>query len=195
MNEDFFISKPIGTAASFTLTTRLGEMLRMAEERYGQRDCEFTLLGIEFWPGVPHLWFPGPSDCKHIAIRIGIDAIYDPIKAHFQLAHECIHLLSPVIGMASLLEEGLAVTFSLDYVQRIFGVNYLTGDSRYDKAKGLLDEALIVHPGPGGTRKESLPGKAFWHHSSATPKRCTQSLEESVKGTGETIGRNRLVNH
>lgn len=47
MNEDFLVSKRTGTSSSWTLTTRLGQMLQEAEKRYGRRDREFTLLGIE----------------------------------------------------------------------------------------------------------------------------------------------------
>jgi len=78
---------------TFTLATRLGHMLRIAEERYGQRDGSYTILGVEFTEGVPQLWYPDNVD--DIAIQLNVTCLHEPHRAYYQLAHECIHLLSP----------------------------------------------------------------------------------------------------
>lgn len=37
-----------GTGCTWTLSSRLGQMLREAEEQFGERDKSYTILGIEF---------------------------------------------------------------------------------------------------------------------------------------------------
>jgi hypothetical protein len=119
-------------------------MLREAEGLYGIRDRSFTILGVEFREGVPQIWFPG--DCNHIAIQLGTDALNDVNKALFQLAHECVHLLDPVIfPQASVLEEGLATTFSLAYVRRS-NPSYETGSAKYDAAHRRVEQLLTQYP-------------------------------------------------
>ncbi|MGA8539811.1 MAG: hypothetical protein WB566_09950 [Terriglobales bacterium] len=119
-------------------------MLREVEELYGIRDRSFTILGIEFREGVPQIWFPG--NCKHIAIQIGTGAMNDVNKALFQLAHECVHLLDPVLGgEASVLEEGLATNFSLIYAHRS-NPSYETGNAKYDTANRRVEQLLSQHP-------------------------------------------------
>ena len=39
---------PAGNGYTWTLASRLGEMLKLAEERYGPRDAGYTILGVEF---------------------------------------------------------------------------------------------------------------------------------------------------
>lgn len=101
------------------------------------------LLGIEFREGVPQIWFPG--NCNHIAIQLGTDALNDVNKALFQLAHECVHLLDPVIfEQASVLEEGLATNFSLIYVRRS-NPSYETGSAKYDAANRRVGQLLTQY--------------------------------------------------
>ena len=94
------------------------------EGLFGPRDRSFTLLGIDICEtpnNHPHLWFPStgvaPDDVtrrsSHIVIHLGPDALTDPARARWQLAHECVHLLDPwnerVDGEpTNCLEEGLA---------------------------------------------------------------------------------------
>ena len=49
----------------------------------------------------------------------------------FQLAHESVHLLNPIVfGLATVLEEGLATHFSLQYIKQ-FHSNYICSDKKY----------------------------------------------------------------
>ncbi len=105
--------QPIGF--TFTLSSRLGQMLQKAEELYGERDKSFTILGIEFKEGVPQIWFPG--NCGNVIIQLGLRAMQDVNQALFQLAHECVHLLNPHAGNGNMLEEGLAVLFSVEFMR------------------------------------------------------------------------------
>ena len=43
-----FISNPITDGHSWTITSKLGHIIRTAEEKYGPRDFSYTILGVEF---------------------------------------------------------------------------------------------------------------------------------------------------
>jgi hypothetical protein len=138
-----FIATSIQGGFSWTLTTRLGEMLRMAEAEFGERDKSYTILGIEFQESGPQIWYPG--NCGNIAIQLSISAIGNVPVACYQLAHECVHLLSPQSGLsANALEEGLATVFSERYVSKSFGVQVKPDLQCYAEAAELAQE-LISH--------------------------------------------------
>ncbi|MBD2472179.1 hypothetical protein [Nostoc sp. FACHB-145] len=103
---------PSGSGYTWTLASRLGEMIELIEEQFGERDRSWTILGIEFCDTGPQTWFPG--DCGHIIIQLGLSAKQDLVQALFQLAQSAVHLLDPVRS-ATVLEEGLATYFSLQY--------------------------------------------------------------------------------
>jgi hypothetical protein len=136
-----------GGGNSWTLVTRLGQMLSRAENLYGPRDRSWTILGVEFGPGpYPAIWFPG--DCKHIAIRLAPNALDSEVLACYQLAHECVHLLAPTGNAnAPVLEEGLATAFAEDYVQFVLKSNpFLTNEPTYIRAAGAVRELLVGAP-------------------------------------------------
>ncbi len=106
---------------TWTLTTRLGQALKMAEELYGRRDHGWTLLGVEFSDnGQPQVWYPGSGEGRsNVVIQLTEGAAKDYTVAMFQLAHEVVHVLSPNgTRGATVLEEGLASYFSLLYVKK-----------------------------------------------------------------------------
>lgn len=101
---------------TWTLVSRLGEMLYMAEELFGPRDLSYTILGIEFVEDGPRIWYP--ENRKHIIIQLGPLAATDLLRACHQLAHETIHLLAPTGGNdANNLEEGVACYFAAYYLK------------------------------------------------------------------------------
>lgn len=139
-----FISQHEGQL-SWTLTTRLGEMLSNAQALYGRRDHAWTILGIEFHGNTPHIWFPG--NCKHIAIRLTLSALNDQVRAYYQLAHESVHLLAPNgIKGAPVLEEGLAVVFAEDYIEKKFGTQNYTNPGPYVDAAKKVRTLLSFNP-------------------------------------------------
>jgi Zn-dependent peptidase ImmA (M78 family) len=108
---------PGGVGYTYTLTTKLGVLLFEAETRFGQRNRDWTLLGIEFSGDVPQVWYPGNR--HYISIILSDDARTNPHRALFQLAHEVIHVLAPTGGRCSLMiEEGLATFFSMEISAR-----------------------------------------------------------------------------
>lgn len=112
---------------AMTLPAYASRFLADIEHLFGPRDHSFTLVGIEIdtTPGAsPHLWYPdsgiAPDNparrSRHVAVRLASNALADPARARWQLAHECFHLLDPwnerVDGRpATWLEEGLAAWF------------------------------------------------------------------------------------
>ncbi len=110
-------------AFSWTLASRMGHILRFTESRYGPRNRNWTLLGVEFTSeDAPQVWYPtfdGIGDT--IIIQLTKSAATDETRALFQLSHEVVHLLSPAgpNGRANVLEEGLATYNSLEYLRAI----------------------------------------------------------------------------
>ena len=130
---------------TWTLASQLGNMLREAEAEFGERDKDFTLLGVEFRDGIPQVWYPG--DCKDIVIQLGLDALGNFDKACYQLSHESVHLLSPNGGgAASNLEEGLATYFAQRYMLRNFQKIMWTGLESYEVARAQVGTLLSLNP-------------------------------------------------
>ncbi len=154
MNE--FIARPIEGGYSWTLTTRLGQILKKAESEFGKRDASYTILGIEFADNGPQIWYPG--NCGYIAIQLSTCAIGNPSKACYQLAHECIHLLSPQgHRSANVLEEGLATAFAESYVKTEFGVVIRPGLQCYAEASDLARVLLSLDTNAIKTLRDTEP--------------------------------------
>ena len=112
---------------AMTLPVYIIRFLADIEHLLGPRDHAFTLVGIEIdsTPGAcSRLWYPDSgiepnhheARSRHVVIRLTSNALTDPARARWQLAHECLHLLDPwnekVDGRpANWLEEGLASWF------------------------------------------------------------------------------------
>lgn len=109
--------RPEKDGYTYTLTTIFGDFLLEAERRFGPRDKNWTILGIEFGSDKPKIWFPGQS--RNVAIMLSRKAEREPKRAMHQLARETIHCLSPKINkVATNLEEGLAEFFAQEMAHR-----------------------------------------------------------------------------
>jgi hypothetical protein len=145
-----------GCAYTFTLASHLGQMLEMAEQRFGPRDRSYTILGFEFRAGLPQIWFPG--DGMNVIVQLDSSSMNDPNLPLFQMAHECIHLLTPVLSAnASVLEEGLATYFSKEYMAVHMGGVWLTGDQKYDRAEVLARKLLLLNADAIKALRELVP--------------------------------------
>ena len=116
-----------GSHSPVTLPEYASLFLADIELRFGPRDSSFTLVGIDIdrtQGKMPHLWFPNSGIAaedaekrsRHVVIRLGPNALTDPARARWQLAHECFHLLDPWSETvdrrsANWLEEGLAAWY------------------------------------------------------------------------------------
>ncbi len=131
---------------SYTLASWLSDMLVMVEARFGCRDQSYTILGIEFAADGPRIWFPGGR--KHVVIQLQLVNAGSMIMALWQLAHECVHLISPNLSVATtVLEEGLCVVFQEQYVATRLGISIATQMSSYREAATLVSELLAFDSG------------------------------------------------
>ena len=102
---------------TWTLASRLGDMLHMAEKLFGPRDPSYTILGIEFASDGPQIWYPG--NLQHIIIQLDLSAATNMSRACYQMAHETVHLLVPSGGKhATNFEEGVACYFAAYYMKK-----------------------------------------------------------------------------
>jgi hypothetical protein len=148
MISSLIVAAPLPHGYTWTLTTRLGELLSLAEARYGPRDRSYTLLGVEFCATGPRIWYPG--DRRDVVIQLSLAALESERLALYQLAHECVHLLGPSgTANASNLEEGLAVAFSWFSVEHTLGIpgESLTDDPAYLAAGQRVRRLLAEDPG------------------------------------------------
>ena len=148
VHENLIIAFPCppesGFPCTLTLASRLGQMLEMAEQRFGPRDKSYTILGFEFWAGLPQIRFPGNG--KTVIVQLDSSSMNDPNLPLFQMAHQSVHLLTPVLPVnASVLEEGLATYFSKEYMAGQIGGVWLTGDQKYDRAEVLARKLLLLN--------------------------------------------------
>jgi len=149
-------ARPKNDGYTWTLASRLGHMLRRAKELYGPRDASYTVLGIEFCGNVPQLWYP--NNCRHVVIQLTTDCMTNPVKALYQLAHECIHLLAPSGGQhTNVLEDGLATHFAECYTREELGVSIPCELESYVKACALVERLLEIDPLSVRTLRKTQP--------------------------------------
>ena len=145
--DDLVLSTPAPSGVpNHTLATMLGLMLYEAESLYGERDRSFTILGVEFFKGVPHIWFPGNR--KDVVVRVGVECAQNPLRAYWQLANEIIHLLNPPAS-TNILEEGVASNFVVHVMKKHWNgwdcTPWFSGQP-YDVCRVAVDDVLAVCP-------------------------------------------------
>lgn len=138
---------------SMTTATYASRFIQEIETRYGNRDRSWTFVGVEYHDGPPQVWFPGGYEVpsrKHIAISLSAGSVSSRQCAVYELAHECVHLLAPVVGGgAPVIEEGLATAFSEDMVEKwcdITNKQACTRDQRYIDSAARVRELLALAP-------------------------------------------------
>jgi hypothetical protein len=128
---------PAGDGWTWTLISRMSDLLAEAEDRYGNRDLDWTPIGIEFGGDWPSIWYPGYPGRRHISIKLSRAARQDFGQAIFELSHEVIHLLGPAGRRAApAIEEGVAVLFS-EEVSRRFDVNLIYVTPAYIRCRDV----------------------------------------------------------
>lgn len=144
-------TKPLSSGGGYvyTLTSRISEMLVEVEKLFGARDMSWSILGAEInMDGdTPQNWYPGGAVRKHIVFQLVPPADRDVIVACYQLAHEVVHSLAPLIDKpANVLEEGLATWYSREYIKKNFCRDILSGGLAYDDACRRVGEFLELYP-------------------------------------------------
>ena len=98
INSDLLVAQPSpGNKVSWTLASRLGDMLGIAERLFGERDASYTLLGIQFQLKDPHIWYCGKHR-KDIIIRLYLQASTGVSAACYQMAYGKVHLLVRLVA-------------------------------------------------------------------------------------------------
>ena len=137
-------SLPPNDGYTWTLTSRIGNMLKEAEAMFGERDKEWTILGVEVCMdqgATPQNWYPGSPERKDIIFQI--TPAEDMQHACYQLAHEVLHSLSPHVGKAAtVFEEGVATWFARWYVEERFGLVIEAELDSYKMACRYVDNML-----------------------------------------------------
>lgn len=138
---------------SMTPATYASRFIQEMEKRYGSRDRSWTYVGVEFHTGQPQVWFPGSHETpprQHIAISLSAETFSHRQNMVYQLAHECVHLLAPVVGGgAPVIEEGLATAFSEDMIEEWCdntSKQAYTSDQKYVEAAARVRELLALVP-------------------------------------------------
>lgn len=109
----WFTTKLSGGVFGWTAPTWFGLFLSEAEELYGKRDCQWTSLGIEISNGQNETNVC-PSK-KQVHIRLQSTTLNEHDFTLYNLAHETIHVLGPVLkDEVNFLEEGVATLFALE---------------------------------------------------------------------------------
>ena len=159
IDESLAVACQTADGFSCTLPSHLGMLLVKAEHLFGPRNPAFTILGVEFKQGVPQIWFP--HNRGHVIVQLSVEAMQDPTRALFQLAHECIHLLDPADGGTNNLEEGIATLFQLECIKSI-RADYSTGDVKYDAACSAVEQMLALQPNAARKLREIY---GPWRHA------------------------------
>ena len=106
------------------------DLLKWAQELFGERDGSWTILPPDFDECTPHIFYRIPFAQKLVHIKLVCRARDEWPEALYQMAHEVIHLLNPkkkdletdCRDTANVLEEGVACAFSY-YVLRMCDID------------------------------------------------------------------------
>lgn len=163
--ENLLIASPLASGKpgyTWTYASLLGNMLRLAQEMFGERDHSYTILGVEFTAkDHPNLWHP--RNGKDIIIQLTQPCLEQPQRACFQLSHEVIHLLSPTGRKeTNVLDEGLASYFSIYYMTHVIGSpNWRYNIASYDAAMSLVKTLFEFDPDAVKTLRAEQPTIPF----------------------------------
>ncbi len=114
-------------------------MLQRAEELFGKRDHDFTILGVEFSASVSQVFFSGGYDEKFLIIRLNLECQKDMYQVCYQLAHETVHLLAPAKDVdINNFEEGIATYFAEIYMKEAFNRNWSPRLASYKRVLELV---------------------------------------------------------
>lgn len=150
LEPSLMVTSPEATGLRNTLAYRFGEMMTIAQNLFGERDLLYLFLGFEFVHDHGRARFVSDT-C--LSIQLSFRAMTNPMEAYFELAHECIHLLSPDPHKpATILEEGMATVFAIIYMRDTMKVKALTSrQEAYEEAGALV--AMLMKIDPYGIKK------------------------------------------
>jgi len=125
-----------------TLAYHFGEMITAAQDLFGPRNQTFLFLGFEFIPDYARVRYVTEYSA---VIQLSFRGMMNPIHAYLELAHECVHLLSPAPKPVLIIEEGMANAFSYNYLRETMKIPVRPGPQRYyDEAAALVTSLLDI---------------------------------------------------
>ncbi|HEY1598679.1 MAG TPA: hypothetical protein VGG64_03710 [Pirellulales bacterium] len=114
------------------------DLMREAEAALGQRDMSKQLCQPAFGNGGPVV--VNTPNLDGAFARLSNNAAGYWPTAVYELAHETVHLLNPVVGMTNWFEEGVAVRFSVGISARTTHPMAPPVGDRYYKALTSVNE-------------------------------------------------------
>jgi len=126
--ETKFLLAPRDRSYEQTLMQELLKIFKEAELLFGPRDASYQLSTprlTECTTSRTFIFRP----LRMTRIYLSRDSRIKPWLASLELAHEAIHVLSPVglVSGLTILEEGLAEYFAQRYVNRVHGLSFERG--------------------------------------------------------------------
>jgi hypothetical protein len=113
------------------LMQELLAIFKEAELLFGPRDASYQLSLPRITECTTSRTYTFPP-LRITRIYLSRDSRIKPSLASLELAHEAVHVLSPVAfgGALTILEEGLAECFAQRYVNRVHGLSFERGSNR-----------------------------------------------------------------
>lgn len=122
-----------------TLMDELLKIMEEAESLFGPRDRSYELLA----PRITECGCAHPYVYPFRKVRIYLTShSKDRQIASYQLAHEAVHVLSPTTSWATVLEEGLAMWFSNQYMNRVHRIQFEAPNRWYGAAVRAVSPLL-----------------------------------------------------
>jgi len=161
------------------------KILRDAERKYLPRDNSYQFFGCRLAPKGPNIRFH--DEFTGFWIELSSSASNNKDRLHYQIAHEAIHCLAPVRNPpAKMIEEGLAVWFSLD--NPTFSGNYrelaveelrtLPINANYLEARNCFLELTAVDPNAIRVLRKKQPN--FFDMTPAFIKKMIPSVTDDL---------------
>ena len=119
------------------------ELLSKAEAVLGPRDASKKICQPQFADGGPQIRSTPNRDGAFVELSRHGESYWPTVV--YEMAHETVHLLNPIPGNASYLEEGVAVEFSL-MAQQSYDISI-----QEPKMESYLKALLLVRMLPGGS--------------------------------------------
>lgn len=147
LSKDSFNRQDLLTVSTFMVE----DIERLIGPRLQDKAYEFT--GIYFASSHPQMEYTQKGRRHLTKIRLASGSSKDPGSALWQLAHECVHLITP-FGGSTVLEEGVACWYQERWVDKIPQVFPEWVKSRrnegyfpsYDEAYALVDALMTKDP-------------------------------------------------
>lgn len=127
------------------------EMFDLAEQMFGNREKDWSYIGIEFKDDGPYLYYYS-KNMLSIVLSTNSSKLYPTHpQLHYQLSHEICHLLYPTgKADANVLNEGISTYFSKIWQERKYPNSTYAIDSimksNYKEAYQLVEKLMNSDP-------------------------------------------------